>query len=141
MLEEYFHKWRLKINVDKTQAITFNHKITQVPGQQLTMYGENIEEKQEVKYLGVTLDRKLLFKTHMENQRKKALAIRSIIYPYINKTNPLGINLKVALYKIYVRSIMLYAAPVWSQAANYHLKKLDVVERNTLRIILGNSSM
>lgn len=30
---------------------------------------------------------------------------------------------------------MLYASPIWSQAANVHLRKLDIVERNTLRII------
>lgn len=37
ILEEYYHKWRIRINVEKTQAITFNFKILQRPGQPLTM--------------------------------------------------------------------------------------------------------
>lgn len=34
---------------------------------------------------------------------------------------------------------MLYACPVWSSAAATHIGKLEVIERNVLRIILGAS--
>lgn len=142
-LETYFNKWKLKINVEKTQLTVFNHKHNRNHNFQHTvsMYDTIIEETDTIKYLGVHLDRKLLFKKHIEQTRRKARVAKSYIYPYIQKTNPLSRKLKIQLYKAYIRSIMLYAAPVWSQAANYLIEKIETMERNTLRTILGTSSM
>jgi hypothetical protein len=44
------------------------------------------------------------------------------------------------LYKSIYRSILTYAAPVWSDCATTHLKKLQIVENKILRIILNAKS-
>lgn len=139
-LQLYFEKWKLKINVDKTQLTVFNHKHRHNLNHTITINNINIQETDTVKYLGVILDRKLLFKHHIEEVRKKARIAKSIIYPYIQKTNPLSRQLKLRLYKAYIRSIILYAAPIWSQTANYLMEKIETLERNTLRTIIGKSS-
>lgn len=141
-LETYFNRWKLRINVDKTQFTIFNHKHNRNHNinNRISMYNTPIEETDTVKYLGITLDRKLTFKQHIETIRKRARIAKSLIYSYIQITNPLSKKLKVRLYKAYIRSIILYAAPIWSQAANYLISRLETLERNTLRTILGKSS-
>lgn len=93
------------------------------------MYNTNIEETDSVKYLGVILDRKLLFKNHIESIRKKARIAKSFIYLYIQNTNPLSKKLKIQLYKAYIWSIVLYAAaaPIWSQVANYLIEEIETM--------------
>lgn len=69
-----------------------------------------IKEKNEIKYLRVTLDRKLYFASHIYKIRNRTKKTEDFLYSYINKLNPLNKTLKIRLYKTYIRSIMLYAA-------------------------------
>lgn len=71
----------------------------------------------------------------------RSITARADLYPFINKTSPLNIKWKIRLYKTMIRSIMIYATPIWSQAPKTRIKKLEVVERNTLRIIMNKSTM
>lgn len=90
--------------------------------------GQQVPTTHELKYLGVTLDRKLTFKTHINNTRKNAFAAKRIISPYLEKTTPLSQKTKKQLYKAYVKLILLYASPVWSSASENNLQRLQVVE-------------
>jgi hypothetical protein len=56
---EWSKRWNIRIKEDKTQAIYFSHKI-RLPETFLTIHGQNIHFLNNVKYLGVIFDRKLL---------------------------------------------------------------------------------
>lgn len=58
-----------------------------------------------------------------------------ILYYYINRNSPLSTKLKLALYKAYIQSLLLYACPVIISASDYNLKQLQIVENKILRII------
>lgn len=136
ILERYFHKWKLKINADKTQLIILTQKKKQPRDNiRIRMNGQPIEEKNEVKYLGLTLDKKLTFKKQTQETRRKAGLATSLIYPYILPQNPLSTKMKTTLYKTYVRSILLYGAPIWSSAAKSNLARIKTLETKVLRII------
>lgn len=139
-ITEYFKKWKLQINAEKTKTITFSQKRTFTqPDTKIKISDTDIQESEKVKYLGIILDRKLLFKEHIKDTKGKAYAVKSIISPYLNKTNPLSQNLKVQLYKAYVRSVIMYGAPIWSSTAKTNRKPLTVVENNCLRQIAGKT--
>jgi hypothetical protein len=56
---EWSKRWNIRINEDKTQAIYFSHKIR--PSESfLTINGQNIKFVNNVKYLGVIFDGKIL---------------------------------------------------------------------------------
>lgn len=44
-------------------------------------------------------------------------------------------KMKIQLYKAYIRTIILYADPVWVKVAEYLLKRLTMIETKALRVI------
>lgn len=141
ILSEYFGKWKLKINEDKTQIITFTQKKKRPhPPINIQINGVLIEEEKTIKYLGVHLDQKLTFKEHIDQTRKKAAAARKFILPYIQQRVPISRKTKIQLYKTYVHPILTYAAPAWSSAAKSNLRKLQVSENTCLRTIANKKN-
>lgn len=134
----FFNKWKLKINAAKTETMLLT-KRRNTPIRPLVIEGEIIEESREIKYLGIVLDKGLTFGPHIMKTRRRAAGARRMLWPYIEKTNPLDRKLKIALYKTYIRPILTYGAPVWNSTAKHYLKKLQAVETSTLRIIEGKS--
>jgi len=59
----WFYKWRLTPNATKNQLILFNHKIN-INSPPITANGHITEPKNDIKYLGVTIDKKLKFTKH-----------------------------------------------------------------------------
>lgn len=94
------NKWKLKVNAHKTQSIPFTWKNKKYKHPKLRIFSEEIEdEPKSLKYLGVYLDKRLIFKKQIDETGKKAYAAMKYIYPYIYYTNPLSRKLKVHLYK------------------------------------------
>lgn len=69
-LSEYFKNWKVKINAVKTQAIVFPHTLSDrlVPPNNLKLHldGCSIKWSSNVVYLGLILDRKLLFRDQVD---------------------------------------------------------------------------
>jgi hypothetical protein len=72
VLNQFFHHWCLQPNPGKTKMCVF-HLNTHAGHKQLdTMFnGTSIKHVDHPKYLGVTLDRTLTFKSHLEKAAKK----------------------------------------------------------------------
>jgi hypothetical protein len=89
----------------------------------------------EVKYLGVILDRKLTCRSHINKSVSKANHRLRQLYPILNKSS-ININLALTIYKTLIRPIITYAAPACGYAAKTHLSKLQVFFQNkVLRIV------
>jgi transposase len=56
--------WKIKINASKTQAIYFSRCTKNVPQTEITLNGDGIPWSDEVKYLGVLLDKRLKLVFH-----------------------------------------------------------------------------
>ncbi|GFW84061.1 uncharacterized protein TNCV_1662281 [Trichonephila clavipes] len=64
VLEDWFSKWKIALNVAKTEAVFFTRK-TRLTYPDIFLHNEKIPWFQNTKYLGVTLDNKLTFKQHI----------------------------------------------------------------------------
>ena len=64
---EYFTKWKNKINNEKTQAILFpfNKSLNRIPTNKMFINRTEIPFSNSIKYLGVTLDKKNLHTRNM----------------------------------------------------------------------------
>ena len=91
--------------------------------------------KNEAKYLGVTLDEKLKFTTHIKNAKNKANAALSQLYPLINRKSKLSLHNKLIIYKMIFKPILLYAAPIWSNTLKYNLNSLEIFQNKIIRMI------
>lgn len=138
-LVSYFEKWKIKINEEKTQAVFFTRKRKACfyPTTQLKINGTSIPWNDSVKYLGVHMDRKLIFELHVKRQIEKFNMARNMLYPLIRRGSPLSSENKIILAKVVFQSIILYACPVWGVCAASHVKKLQICQNKLLKMMLS----
>ena len=88
---------------------------------QVSWHGVDLENTDTPKYLGVTLDRTLSYKTHIHNTKMKVATRNNLLNKFANSrwgTNARTIRTTV-LALCY--STAEYAAPVWERSAHAHL--------------------
>ena len=136
MLEEWYTKWRVKINVTKSEAIMFTQRpLKHKPSEEPSLFEEDISWKKSVKYLGIHLDSKLKFKHHIDVIAGRARGKLHELFPLLNRKSTLPTSQALTVYKSLIRPIMSYAPSIWGNAAKTHMKKLQVVQNKTLRLI------
>lgn len=137
-LSDYYAKWRIKINDSKTQAAFFPYRKSPkcFPTARVsTPNGSFVEWSNNIKYLGVILDKKLTFGPHIQYTRDKAQKAFISLYPLISRNSKLSHRNKNILFKSIIRPVLTYSAPLWQHAAKSHLKKLQVIQNKTLKSI------
>lgn len=134
----YLSKWKIKLNASKTQAIFFTRKRKAcfLPSNNLSINGIEIDWTDSVKYLGITLDRKLLFNKHISNTVNKVNQTIRVMYPLINRKSLLSNENKLIIFKVIFQSFMLYGSPVWGSCAKTHIQKLQIAQNKLLKLIL-----
>lgn len=141
MLERYWDRWKLPINANKTETITFTRKYTNTKiFQPLKVYEHAIHPpKHTVKYLGVHLDRTLKFLPHIKTTLTKANARLRLIYPMMCRQSALSAYNKRLLYSCVLRPTLTYAAPVWFRVTSHTAKvPLQRFQNKCLRLITSS---
>ena len=121
-LTHYYRSNSLRANPDKTQVTAFHLRNREAKrSQQVSWNGVDLENTDTPKYLGVTLDRTLSYKTHIHNTKMKVATRNNLLKKLANSrwgTNARTIR-TTALALCY--STAEYAAPVWERSAYAHL--------------------
>jgi hypothetical protein len=94
-MEEWCEKWNIKMDEDKTQAVYFSKILKRVEAY-LTLNGRAITFVNDVKYLGVTFDRRMTSRTHIDLIITKALRTFLLIYSLL-KSEKLSIRTKMTV--------------------------------------------
>jgi len=80
VLSEYFTRWKLRPNTNKTEVSTFHLNNKQANDTLNVMFNEhNVKHNTHPKYLGVTLDRTLSYKSHLANVAAKINSRNNVI--------------------------------------------------------------
>ncbi|XP_063875863.1 uncharacterized protein LOC135108634 [Scylla paramamosain] len=103
----------------------------------LVFEGKALASQEEVEILGVTYDRKLTFKSHIERLAREASGKLASLRRMSWLLDGEGLQ---TLYKAQVRSSLEYACLAWGGAARKHLALLDKVQGRTERYIRESSS-
>ena len=85
---EWCDKWKLKINIGKTKQITF----TKSPVDSNINYqikNQNLQQVKEIYFLGLTFDKQLTFKSHIQNIISRANGSRHVIHKFNNLPKPI----------------------------------------------------
>jgi len=98
-LLRYFNKWKLRVNVSKTELILFTKRRPLDP-QPLQFHNVTIPWSHTVKYLGLLLDSKQLFTKHLQTVLHKATGTLLRIFPLLARDSPLTIPNKILLYRL-----------------------------------------
>ena len=100
-----FTRWKLQVNVHKTEVILFTRR-RPVPTAPLHFQHTVIPWNSQVRYLGILLDPKLLFTRHLTSVTHKATGIFLQLF-LLARDSTLSIPNKITLYKLFIRSILI----------------------------------
>lgn len=138
-LQDYFTTWKIKINANKTEQITFtkkrNIKDDQLPFQ-LQYNSEKIEIVRSAKYLGVFLSCNLKFNIHVKHVIQKAKKAMNTLFPFIKYENDFNLENKLLMYKLFLRPILTYSIQAWNNIPKTQFNKLQVIQNKNLRMAL-----
>ena len=138
-LHEWSQKWCVKINKEKSSTTLFTLSPKAETGK-IKLGDTFLQTEEEVTYLGVTFDKRLTWRTHIEKAETKARRKLAIMRKLAGTS--WGANAKILkqVYQGTVRPHLEYSSSAWSTAAPSHLKTLNKVQNQALRLITGAMS-
>jgi hypothetical protein len=136
VLQKYFTKWKLQVNINKTVAILFTKRRPPTPSS-IRFHLTEIPCSPHIKCLGLELDSKLLFTKHLNTVTHKATGVLLSLFPLHARDSTLSSHNKLTLYKLLIRPVLTYAAYVWSNTSNTNYRHLQTLLSKCLRAI-GN---
>ena len=135
-MKSYFDTWYLKMNTIKTISTAFHlnnkeahRKINIKIGDKTLPYDPT------PKYLGVTLDRQLTYKKHLEGTARKIGKRNCILKKLAGTTWGASQTLLRTSAIALCYSVAEYCSPVWMRSS--HTKLVDVKLRESMRTITG----
>lgn len=134
---DYCNKWKIRVNANKTECIYFTRftATRKLPNRCLSIDGTEVAWKDDVKYLGMILDKRLTFQKNIQYFREKSEKLIKMLYSFINRRSKLSITNKLLLYKTVFRPTLTYAYPAWQDCARTHKKKLQIIQNKCLKLI------
>ena len=132
LLGEWSRKWLLSFHPDKCKVLHLGK--TNVNHHGYSLDGVELATTECEKDLGVSMDNKLKFDTHINEKVNKANAIMGIIRRSFRHLDPDTFS---RLYKALVRPHLEYAVSVWNPYHIKDIKKLEQVQRRATKQITG----
>ena len=120
----------IKINETKSSHITFSLRPQDCPP--ITLNNSTIPHCTQIKYLGLTLDRRLTWGPHLMDKRKKLNSRLHLLRPLL--WSNININNKILIYKCLLRPIW-YGIILWGSAKKSNTQTIQAFQSIFLRII------
>jgi hypothetical protein len=133
LLYKWYQNWRMLINKDKSVYITFTNRRTVCPT--VTINAEEIPRKTATKYLGLHLDSKLTWRTHIQKKRQQIKIKAQQLHWLLGKHSQLSLQNKILLYKTIIKPIWTYGIALWGCARPSNTKILQSFQSKLLRTI------
>jgi hypothetical protein len=121
----YYDRWGLKCNVDKTECILFTKKKKYKPTVKIKK--QTLTYKKEIKYLGVIFDKTLKMNPHTDKVVKKLKQVRGALGPIIGFYAKTDVVVKLAIIQACILPIMDYG--VVQLLSRYSYSNLLKIER------------
>ena len=133
-LQGWERDWMMSFNPDKCEVIRITNK-RRIINSQYTIHGQQLQETNQAKYLGVTIDNKLTWGPHINAMTKKAKNTTAFLGRNIASCPR---NIKELSYKSLVRPQVEYASTVLDNSNKTHQAAVEGVQRRAARFIMGN---
>jgi ribonuclease HI len=121
----------LKISTSKTHSVMFTRKQKWKLARPLKVHGKELKLEESTKFLGITLDQKLSWTTHITKQTKKAKGILMMCKSALGPTWGFTPATMKWIYTAVVRPMLSYGAAIWINGLNNqsNMKVLNSVQR------------
>jgi hypothetical protein len=99
------------------------------------LYNEQFPKAEEVKYLGLHLDRRLTWHKHIFAKRKHLGITLSKMYSLLSRKSKPSISNKLLACKVIVKPIWTYGIQLWGSASISNIEILERLQRKVLRML------
>jgi hypothetical protein len=140
MLSDWANVWQLSISVNKccTMDITSNNKLSVEPNHCNSVANIEINNVYQTRDLGVEVDSKLKFKTHIAKIVSSAKQRASLIFRAFLTREA---KFLIIAYKSYILPLLEYCSPIWSPHSVGDILLLESVQRRFTKRIPGLEDM
>ena len=123
---------RLTINTTKTEALLFTNRHVSIDDQPLLLGGLPVNYVDNARFLGVTIDKQVSFKLHINDVVGKVSKHAGILYKIKNN---LPLSARLAYYNSFVLPYLTYNILHWGGTNETHLKPLVIIQKRIIRTI------
>ena len=135
-LGEYLQTWKLKLSSTKTVSAVFHLNNKEAKRElKVNFNNETLPFCSEPKYLGVSLDRSLTYRQHLESLRKKLTSRDALLRRLSGSGWGAGATTLRTATLALVHATAEYCAPVWCRSA--HTRLTEPTINDALRIVTG----
>jgi hypothetical protein len=124
----------MQANALKSVHVTFTTRTGMCPP--VHMNNVQLPCADQVKYLGLHLDRKLTWHHHISTKRKQLGLTLTKIYWLLGRSLRLSLSNKLLLYKSILKPIWTYGIQLWGTASTSNIEILERFQSKALRIIV-----
>ena len=129
-LATWLNIWRIKVKETKSVHVTFTNRRIDCPI--VTINGTQLPVQTEVKCLGLLLDQKFTWRPHITAKNKQIYHKLRKLHWLIGRKSKLTTENKLLLYKVILKPIWTYGAPLWSC---YKPSKTNIIQRIRSKIL------
>ena len=126
--------WPLRFHPDKCVSMTVSNKRSNPPVNRYYMGSTCLQISDCEKDIGVYIDNKISFDTHINNMIFKANRVSAVVRNTFDHMNEDVFQL---IFKGLIRPLLEYAAPIWSPHTVYQKELIENVQRRATKLIPG----
>jgi hypothetical protein len=131
-IQKWLKMWCMKTNGTKSTHITFTtHRETCPP---VHINNVQLPQAEEVKYLGLHLDRRLTWRNHIFVKRKQLGITLTKMYWLLRRQSKLTTSSKLLAYKVVLKPIWTYGLQLWGTASTSNIEILKRFQSKALYI-------
>ena len=135
VIESWLNKWRIKVNEQKSRHVTFTLRTGNCTP--VALNNILIPQYDNVKYLGIHIDRRLTWKGHIE-AKKKQIKLKSLELNWlIGSHSKLSLDNKVLIYNSIIKPIWTYGLHLYGNASNSNIEIIQRAQSKILRSMTG----
>lgn len=129
------NSWRIVLNESKSTHVNFTYKkVDRLP---VYLNSAQIPYANEAKYLGMTLDAKLKWKSHVKKKREELENKYRQMYWLLGKHSKLSLHNKLLIYKQVLKPVWTYGLQLWGCTKKSNRNILQTFENKVLRTIVS----
>lgn len=130
----WFARNKLSLNTDKTHFVIFHRPRQYVLHQELNIRinGRQIQQVQNVKFLGVYLDSNMSWKTHLNKKASQIARVNGIL---CRLRYQLNITTMKLIYETLILPHLQYAITCWGNIKNTDMNRIKTLQKKSIRLI------
>jgi ribonuclease HI len=129
VVERWCRQNNMSVNPSKTEMVLFTRKRKMDGFRAPRIFGEELKLSDSVKYLGITIDKKLTWKPNVDERCSKATAALFLCRKAVGTTWGLQPKVVIWIYESIIKPMVMYGSVVW-----WHRASCDYLKRRLTRL-------